>query len=79
MTLADLQPDDVAIIEEVQNGEMSGKAMRRFREMGLMKGAEIKLVRRAPLNDPIEISVLGALFSIRGENAKHILVSKKEA
>ncbi len=78
MTLAELQPNDVAIIEEIQDGDLGVKAMRRFREMGLTKGTELRMIRRAPLNDPIEISVRGTLFSIRGENAEHIIVSKKD-
>ncbi|NNE93490.1 MAG: ferrous iron transport protein A [Verrucomicrobiales bacterium] len=77
ITLADLQPNDIAVIKAFHENDLDAKAMRRFREMGLTTGTEIKLIRRAPLNDPIEISVRGALFSIRGENAKFIEVSQE--
>ena len=74
-TLADLEPDDIAIVQEFRS---TGKAHRRFREMGLMPGCLFTLVRRAPLGDPIEISIMGALLSIRGEDAQHIIVKKVE-
>lgn len=77
VTLADLKPGDVARIEAFESGALDAKAMRRFREMGLTRGTGLRMIRRAPLDDPIEISVRGALLSIRGENAIHILVSKQ--
>lgn len=71
--LSDLAPGDTAIIQEFLS---TGKALRRFREMGLLPGALFKLVRRAPLGDPIEISIMGSLLSVRGEDAVHISVKK---
>ncbi len=71
--LSDLAPGDTAIIQEFLS---TGKALRRFREMGLLPGALFKLVRRAPLGDPIEISLMGSLLSVRGEDAVLISVKK---
>lgn len=49
-------------------------ALRRFRELGLLPGSLIKVVRRAPLGDPIEIAVGASLLSIRQEQASLIAV-----
>lgn len=75
MMLSDLAPGDNAVIQDFLS---TGKALRRFREMGLRPGALFKLVRRAPLGDPIEISIMGSLISIREEDAVSISVKKVE-
>lgn len=72
-TIADLVPNDVAIIAGFS---AKGTHLRRFREMGLMKGTEFKVIRYAPLRDPIEISVRGSLLSIRCDEAALIEVEK---
>ena len=75
LTIADLVPEEEAVI----SGFSADAAhLRRFREMGLMRGTELKVVRYAPLRDPIEISVRGSLLSIRGEEANLIEVNRKE-
>ena len=74
LMLADLKPGDSAVVEKFLS---TGKALRRFREMGIMPGSEFKLIRRAPLGDPIEISIMGSLLSVRGEDAVSISVRKK--
>lgn len=50
-------------------------ALRRFRELGMLPGTLIKVIRRAPLGDPIEVAVGASLLSIRGEQAALIAVS----
>ena len=75
ITIADLKPDDTAVISGFS---AAGSHLRRFREMGLMTGTELKVIRYAPLGDPIEISVRGALLSIRGDEATLINVEKAE-
>lgn len=48
--------------------------VQRIMALGLVEGVPIKLIRRAPAGDPIELDVLGDRLSIRGEDAKRILV-----
>ncbi len=74
MTIADLVPNDTAVISGFA---AAGSHLRRFREMGLMSGTEFRVIRYAPLGDPIEITVRGSLLSIRGEEAKLINVVKQ--
>jgi len=47
----------------------------RIREMGLVPGAEILIVGRAPLNDPVHIKLYGYDLTLRNNEADHILVS----
>jgi ferrous iron transport protein A len=48
--------------------------MTRLRELGLLPGTLVKLIRRAPLGDPLEISVRGSLLSLRKSEAELIAV-----
>lgn len=46
----------------------------RLREMGVLPGTRLTLVRTAPLGDPIEIRLRGYLLSLRKAEAAHVLV-----
>lgn len=46
----------------------------RIREMGLVPGATIDILGRAPLNDPINIKLYGNNLTLRNNEADHILV-----
>ncbi len=48
---------------------------RRLMELGIVPGTAIELVRRAPLGDPIELSVRGVHLSLRRTEASLIHVS----
>lgn len=50
---------------------------RRLMELGLVPGTEIVVIRRAPLGDPLEISVRGAHLSLRRSEARHIHVATR--
>lgn len=45
---------------------------QRLLEMGVLPGVEVRLVRVAPLGDPIEIEVLGYNLSLRKSEAAHV-------
>ncbi|MBC7368329.1 MAG: ferrous iron transport protein A [Undibacterium sp.] len=53
----------------------TGTAFVRLREMGLLVGTAITLVRTAPLGDPLEIKVRGYHLTLRKTEAEHVLVS----
>jgi ferrous iron transport protein A len=72
--LSDLPPGSSAIIERLASGV---PALTRLREMGLVPGTVIQLVRRAPLGDAIEISVRGGLLSLRRSEAELIEVTAR--
>ncbi|HUJ59873.1 MAG TPA: FeoA family protein [Kofleriaceae bacterium] len=48
---------------------------RRLLEMGLVPGAEIRVVTIAPLGDPLRIEVRGGQWSIRRSEAAQIAVA----
>jgi ferrous iron transport protein A len=64
--LAQLQPGASALIKAYPQ---SGPAFTRLREMGLLPGTRVTLIRIAPLGDPIEIQVRGYRLSLRKSEA----------
>lgn len=48
---------------------------RRLMEMGLCDRAEVEVVRRAPLGDPIEVKVRGYCLSLRNDQAACVQVT----
>lgn len=51
-----------------------GPVRRRIMDMGITKDCKIKLVRTAPLGDPIEVTLRGYMLSLRKEDAGMIEV-----
>jgi ferrous iron transport protein A len=58
----------------VRRYPMDGGPFLRLREMGLLPGTTITLVRTAPLGDPIEIKVRGYHLTLRKSEAEHVVV-----
>jgi ferrous iron transport protein A len=56
------------------NGE--GALKRRIMEMGITKGAIIKVRKVAPFGDPIEITVRGYELTLRKDDADNIVVEQ---
>ncbi|NLP04230.1 MAG: FeoA family protein [Fibrobacter sp.] len=58
--------------------KMRGKGMirKRLMEMGILKGAEIRIVKYAPLKDPIEIEIGDSHLSLRICEARFIDVER---
>ena len=69
MTLRDLKPGDQGKV--VSLGE-KGPLRRRIMEMGVTPGTPIKVVKVAPLGDPIEVNLRGYELSLRKEEARQI-------
>ncbi len=69
--LSVLAAGDVAV---VSNFPKTGSAFVRLREMGLLPGTRITLVRSAPLGDPLEIKLRGYHLTLRKTEAEHVLV-----
>jgi Fe2+ transport system protein FeoA len=51
---------------------------RRLLEMGFCNGAEVQVMGRAPLGDPVEFKLRGYCLCLRDEQAACILVATKE-
>lgn len=74
MTLFELAVGESARIKEV-NGEK--KLVRRLFDMGLTPGVEVYLRKKAPLGDPIELTLRGYELSIRKAEAKSIVIEEE--
>jgi ferrous iron transport protein A len=53
----------------------SGSIARRLMEMGVVPGAPIRVIKAAPLGDPIEIRVRGYHLALRRTEAQTISVT----
>lgn len=71
MTLKDLKPGQEGTILTI--GE-KGAARRRIMDMGVTPGTFVKVIKVAPLGDPIEINIRGYELSLRKEEANQIQV-----
>ncbi len=71
LTLAQLTVGASAVLRSFPK---TGPAFIRLREMGLLPGTRVTLVRVAPLGDPIEIKVRGYNLTLRKSEAEHILL-----
>lgn len=70
-SLDGVHPGDRIRVSEVRGEE---GLRRRLFELGLVRGTELKVVRLAPLGDPMEIVVRGYHLSLRRSEARSILV-----
>jgi Fe2+ transport system protein FeoA len=52
----------------------SGAVARRLMEMGVVPGAHVRVIKAAPLGDPIEVRVRGYHLALRRAEAQSILV-----
>ncbi len=66
MRLSDLSQGQKGVISKVRG---RGAFRRRIMEMGFVSGKEVSVVKRAPLQDPIEYSILGYQVSLRESEA----------
>ncbi len=51
-----------------------GRIKRRIFDMGLTPGAEVFLRKKAPLGDPLEITLRGYELTLRKEEASHVII-----
>ncbi len=73
--LADFNVGEKGIIMAV-SGE--GKLRRRLFDMGVTPGAEILLKKKAPLGDPIEITIRGYELTLRKTEAACVTMEIKK-
>jgi ferrous iron transport protein A len=71
LKLSELAVGASAIIREYPK---TGSAFVRLREMGLLTGTRVTLIRTAPMGDPLEIKVRGYNLTLRKSEAEHVLV-----
>ncbi|HMD61214.1 MAG TPA: FeoA family protein [Opitutaceae bacterium] len=57
--------------------ELPKSGLVRLREMGLLAGTRVTLVRCAPFGDPLEIKVRGYHLTLRKSEAAHVMVERQ--
>lgn len=65
-TVSDMLPGDVA---EIVSISAEGPLRARILDMGLTKGVKVKLLKKAPLGDPLVLRLRGYELSIRKKEA----------
>ena len=74
-TLAELPVGASAVVKRVL-GER--RLAVRLMELGLVPGTSVRVERKAPLGDPVELSIRGYGLSIRRDDAERILLDATE-
>lgn len=70
--LSELKLGTKAVIDSFSDKELALKLM----EMGCLPGEKIHVERKAPLGDPIAISISGYVLSMRKAEAETIFVNE---
>ena len=82
MNSQNIQEITSALLSNLQNGEVGvitkivghGAFRKRITEMGFVKGKSVKVIKNAPLQDPIEYELMGFRVSLRRSEARLIEV-----
>ena len=75
-TLDDFKIGETGLIKKV-DGE--GRIRRRLFDMGVTPGATVYLRKKAPLGDPLEVTIRGYELTLRKSEAKLITLEVEEA
>jgi ferrous iron transport protein A len=68
--LSELEPGATAVIDRV----VAGAATRRLQDLGLLPRTQIRVLRRAPLGDPVEYELRGYRLCLRRSDAARVRV-----
>ena len=72
VALSTLKPGDSCRVVSVAG---TGGISRRLREMGLVPGVTLRIVKTAPFGDPFEIRLLGYNLALRRSEAELVEVT----
>ncbi|MFP4225981.1 MAG: ferrous iron transport protein A [Desulfobacterales bacterium] len=72
MTLDQLKPGDEVTIKKLSIRDKLGQ---RLIDMGIYPGMRIKVIRNAPLEDPMEVQLEGYFVSLRHAEARFVEVT----
>ena len=71
MNLAKLKPGETGKITAIGS---IGPLRRRLMDMGVLVGVQVKVLKVAPMGDPIEVSIKSYNLSLRKNEAEGIAV-----
>ena len=58
----------------IDMSELSTDIRKKLMIMGMLPNTQVKLIRKAPLGDPLQIEVRGVSLAIRGKIASEIAI-----
>ena len=67
--LSEMEPQEKGSVTRV-----TGEVNRRIMDMGIVRGTDIEVIRRAPLGDPVEFLLKGYNLTLRLDEAKNVYV-----
>ncbi|MHA1786290.1 MAG: FeoA family protein [Candidatus Helarchaeota archaeon] len=71
VSLSDVKINQIGRVVSIEGEDDYRK---RLIDMGITRGARIKMIRNAPLGDPIEFELRGYKLSLRKKEAKGIFI-----
>jgi len=74
ITLRDLSIGDEAVISGYNTADAAYR--KKILSMGLTRGTTVKLVKFAPLGDPVELLVRGFRLSLRKDEASTLILRR---
>ncbi len=76
MSLDQLKPGESGVIKIVGG---AGALRRRLLDMGLTPGTRVSVRKVAPFGDPMELCLRGYELTLRGDDARNILLCREPA
>ena len=74
LTLRDIKIDESAIVEAVGDNSTAQGLRQHLLDMGIIPGARVKMIRSAPMGDPLEIRIHDYELTLRADDAGRIAV-----
>jgi ferrous iron transport protein A len=68
-SLADLAPGEEGVVLDVKGRD---PASRRLLDLGLIRGTHVRVLRRAPLGDPVVYELRGYRLCLRASDAARV-------
>lgn len=59
------------------SNDLPAPLQTRFAELGFVAGAVVNVINKAPLGDPLQVTILGYALCARANELKYITVEKK--
>ncbi|MGM0444218.1 MAG: FeoA family protein [Fibrobacterota bacterium] len=72
MKLKDLSPGDCGVIRGYENADK--KYLSKLMSMGVTRGTSFRVIKRAPLGDPVQIEIRGFRLSLRKNEADILMI-----
>ena len=77
LTLADLRPGQAAAIQGYAPGNPAYRS--KLLALGLTPGTSLRVLKVAPLGDPIEVEVRGFNLSLRKQEARVLILRREQS